>query len=325
MNALLEATGLVKEYEVRHGFWQRGGGRVRALAGVDLRLERGETLALVGESGSGKTTLGRCLLLLLEPTAGSVRFRGENLMTLPREEMRRRRRYLQMIFQDSLASLDPRMRVGESVAEPLDAHDIGTRPSRRRRVQELLELVGLPGESAARFPHEFSGGQRQRIGIARALAAEPELVVADEPVSALDVSVRGQVLDVLAELRARLGLALLLISHDLGVVERLADRVAVLYLGRIAEQGPAGAVFRAPQHPYTVSLLSAIPRPIPGAGRRRIVLAGEMPSPADPPSGCLFHPRCPIARDRCRTDSPPLVEVGPGHLAACHYAGELVL
>ncbi len=310
---------------MRRGFWQRDGGRVRALDGVDLALERAETLAVVGESGSGKTTLGRCLLRLIEPTAGEVSFQGEDWLALPREELRRRRRHIQMVFQDPYTSLDPRMRAGESIAEPLVAHQLGDRAARRRRVEELVALVGLPVDTPSRYPHEFSGGQRQRIGIARALASGPELVVADEPMSALDVSVRTQILGLLADLRARFGLALLLVSHDLAVVERLADRVAVMYLGRIVESTATPALFASPRHPYTVSLISAIPRLEPTATRRRIVLAGEMPSPADPPPGCPFHPRCPIARPRCSTEVPPLREVSTGHLAACHYPGELSL
>jgi oligopeptide transport system ATP-binding protein len=325
VSALLEARALVKEYPIQRGFWRRETGRLRALDGVDLTVRAGESLALVGESGSGKTTLGRCLLRLIEPTAGSVRFRDRDLLALPREALRRERRYLQMIFQDAFGALDPRMRAGDSIAEPLEAHAIGGREERRERVRELLELVGLPADAARRYPHEFSGGQRQRVGIARALATEPALVVADEPVSSLDVSIRAQVLDLLADLQARLGLALLLISHDLAVVRQLAARVAVLYLGRVVESGPAKAIFSAPQHPYTVSLLSAVPRPEPGAARRRIVLAGELPSPSDPPPGCPFHPRCPIARSRCKDDVPPLAETSPGHLVACHYPGELQL
>jgi oligopeptide/dipeptide ABC transporter ATP-binding protein len=322
---LLSARGLTKEYAVRRGFWQRDAGRVRAVDGVDLAVERAETLALVGESGSGKTTLGRCLLRLIEPTAGEVSFRGEDWLALPREELRRRRRHIQMVFQDPHSSLDPRMRAGESIAEPLVAHGLGDRAARRRRVEELVALVGLPADTPWRYPHEFSGGQRQRIGIARAIATEPELVVADEPLSALDVTLRAQILALLGDLRKRLGLAMLLVSHDLAVVERLADRVAVMYLGRIVETATAPALFAAPQHPYTVSLLSAVPRPDPAVSRRRIVLAGEMPSPADPPPGCPFHPRCPIARPRCSTDVPPLRAVSTGHLAACHYPGELSL
>jgi oligopeptide/dipeptide ABC transporter ATP-binding protein len=325
VSALLEARGLTKDYPVQAGFWRREVGSLRVLDGVDLAVEAGRTVALVGESGSGKTTLARCLLRLIEPTAGSVRFRDRDLLSLPREALRRERRHLQMVFQDPYGSLDPRMSAGEAIAEPLAAHGLGGELERRARVGELLGLVGLPADSAGRYPHEFSGGQRQRIGIARALATQPDVVVADEPVSALDVSVRAQVLNLLAELQGRFGLALLVISHDLGVVEQLADRVVVLYLGRVVEAASAAGLFAAPQHPYTASLLSAVPRPVPKSGRRRIVLGGDLPSAADPVSGCPFHPRCPIVRERCRTEVPPLLEVSPGHSASCHYPGELVL
>lgn len=325
MSALLEARGVVKDYPIQRGFWRREAGRLRAVDGVDLKVAAGETVALVGESGSGKTTLGRCLLRLIEPSAGSVRFRDRDLLALAPEALRRERRHLQMIFQDPFGSLDPRMRAGDAIAEPLEAHDIGGAGERRERVRVLLELVGLPPDAARRYPHEFSGGQRQRIGIARAIATEPALVVADEPVSSLDVPIRKQVLDLLAGLQVRFGLGFLFISHDLAVVRQLADRVVVLYLGRVVESGPAEGVFRTPRHPYTVSLLSAVPRPEPRGSRRRIVLAGELPSPADPPPGCPFHPRCPIARSRCKDEDPPLAEVSPGHLAACHYPGELQL
>jgi oligopeptide/dipeptide ABC transporter ATP-binding protein len=325
MSALLEARGLVKDYPVQSGFWRRDSGWVRALDRVDLTVEAGRSVALVGESGSGKTTLARCLLRLIEPTAGSVRFRGRDLLALPREALRRERRHLQMVFQDPFGSLDPRMSVGESIAEPLVAHRLGSASERRGRVGELLGLVGLPADSAARYPHEFSGGQRQRIGIARALATQPDVVVADEPVSALDVSVRAQVLNLLGALQARFGLALMLISHDLAVVEQLADEVVVLYLGRVVESAPASDLFARPRHPYTVSLLSAVPRPVPKSGRRRIVLGGDLPAAGEAVGGCPFHPRCPIVQERCRTEAPALAEVSPGHQVSCHYPGELVL
>jgi oligopeptide/dipeptide ABC transporter ATP-binding protein len=325
VSALLEARGLTKDYAVQSGFWRRDTGWLRALDGVDLAVEAGRSVALVGESGSGKTTLARCLLRLVEPTAGSIRFRDRDLLALPREALRRERRHLQMVFQDPFGSLDPRMSVGESIAEPLVAHGLGAAAERRARVDELLGLVGLPADSAQRYPHEFSGGQRQRIGIARALATQPDVVVADEPVSALDVSVRAQVLNLLAELQARFGLALMLISHDLAVVEQLADEVVVLYLGRVVESAPAAALFANPQHPYTVSLLSAVPRPVPKSGRRRIVLGGDLPSAGEAVGGCPFHPRCPIVRERCRTEVPALAEVSPGQRVSCHYPGELGL
>jgi len=311
---LAEAIQLSHEFAVRRGLLQRTEGVVRAVDRVDLTIRRGECLALVGESGSGKTTLGRCLIRLLEPTSGRIVFAGEDLLALRPRPLRALRRRFQMVFQDPYGSLDPRQRVGSILDEPLALHT-GLGPGERaERVKELLTSVGLGAELAERWPHELSGGQRQRVGIARALAAGPDLLVADEPASALDVSLRGQILDLLAGLRARLGLALLFISHDLGAVEQLADRVAVLYLGRIVEEAAREDLFRRPQHPYTVSLLSAVP----GRGRQRLVLQGEAPSPLAPPAGCPFHPRCPVARARCAEETPPL-ESG----VACFYPGEL--
>jgi oligopeptide/dipeptide ABC transporter ATP-binding protein len=329
VSALLEVAGLRKEYPVRRGLLQRRRGAVCAVDGVDLRVARGECLALVGESGSGKTTLGRCVLRLVEPTAGRVVFGGEDLLALPAGALRARRRRFQMVFQDPYGSLDPRQRVESIVAEPLAVHtDLG-RAGRRERARELLAMVGLGAELARRFPHELSGGQRQRVAVARALAPEPELLVADEPVSSLDVSVRGQVLSLLAGLRERLGLAMLLISHDMAAVERLADRTAVMYLGRVVETAPTRELMARPLHPYTVSLLSAVPVADPRRRRRRIVLAGEPPSPVAPPPGCPFHPRCPVARPRCAAERPPLAPA-PGEAAgeweravACFYPGEL--
>ncbi len=335
MSALLAVEGLRKDYPVRRGFFQRKLGTVQALAGVDLGVEAGECLALVGESGSGKTTLGRCALRLVEPTAGRITFDGEDLLALAGDELRKRRRRFQMIFQDPFDSLDPRQRVGSIVEEPLEIHSGLGRAERASRARELLGLVGLAPELAGRYPHELSGGQRQRVGIARALAPEPDLLVADEPVSSLDVSVRGQILDLLAGLRERLGLSMLLISHDMTAVERLADRVAVMYLGRIVELAPRAELFRRPLHPYTASLLSAVPVADPGRRRERIVLAGDPPSAVDPPSGCPFHPRCPVARPRCAEERPELAVVPapspapvpgdppPNRLAACFYPGEL--
>jgi oligopeptide/dipeptide ABC transporter ATP-binding protein len=321
---LLEIEGLHKDFPVRRGLLGRTLGTVRAVDGVDLSVRRGECLALVGESGSGKTTVARCALRLVEPTAGSVRFDGEDLLALGPQELRQRRRRFQMVFQDPYGSLNPRQRIGSVVGEPLEVHESGLgRAERAERVRELLGTVGLPPEMTTRWPHELSGCQRQRVGIARALAAGPELLVADEPVTALDVSIRGQILSLLEDLRKRLGLALLLIAHDMAAVERLADRVAVMYLGRIVEVAPRNALFSQPLHPYTVSLLSAVPRPEPGRRRSRIVLGGEPPSPLAPPPGCPFHPRCPIARPRCSEETPPLAAVEPGQFAACFYAGEL--
>jgi peptide/nickel transport system ATP-binding protein/oligopeptide transport system ATP-binding protein len=321
MTSLIAAEGLVKHFALRPGLLGSRRGRVRALEGVDLAVEPGECLAVVGESGSGKSTLARLLVRLLEPTAGRVLFRGQDLATLGGEPLRRLRRRFQIVFQDPYGSLNPRMRIGRALAEPLAAHGLAPRGERSDRVAELLERVGLPRDAARRFPHEFSGGQRQRIAIARALATGPELIVADEPVSALDVSVRAQIVNLLAELQAGLGLGLIFIAHDLAVVEQIADRVAVLYLGRVVEQAERHRLFAAPQHPYTAGLLAAVPVPEPGR-RRRAVVGGEPPSPVEPPSGCPFHPRCPIARPRCAGERPALVEVLPGHLAACHFPGE---
>ena len=319
MSALLAVEGLRKEYPARRG-------AVQAVAGVDFTLARGECLALIGESGCGKTTLGRCVTRLVEPTAGSVRFDGEDLLALKGGELRRRRKRFQMVFQDPFGSLDPRQRVGSIVAEPLEVHSRLDRAGRTARAAGLLASVGLAPELSRRFPHELSGGQRQRVGIARALAPEPDLLVADEPVSSLDVSVRAQILGLLAGLRERLGLAMLLISHDMAAVERLADRVAVMYLGRIVELAPRAELLRRPLHPYTVSLLSAVPVPDPGRRRSRIVLPGEPPSPLAPPPGCPFHPRCPSARPRCAAERPPLAPIDGDdldHQAACFYPGEL--
>ena len=323
MTPLVEIEGLRKHYPVRRGILQRSIGSVRAVDGVDLSLEEGECFALVGESGSGKTTLGRCLMRLIEPTAGRIVFQGEDLLALSGAELRRRRRDFQMVFQDPYGSLNPRMRVGRIVSEPLEVHGTVPREKRKDRVRELLSLVGVPDEAATRFPHEFSGGQRRRIGIARALAPEPTFLVADEPVSALDVSVRAQIINLLLDLQRRLGLTLLFIAHDLAVVEQMADRVGVMYLGRLVEVGPTEQIFANPQHPYTVSLLSAVPIPDPIRSHERILLPGEPPSAVDPPSGCPFHPRCPIAEPRCATDEPHLSPAGDGHEVACHYPGKL--
>jgi peptide/nickel transport system ATP-binding protein len=300
---------------------QRVVGQVRALDGVDLEVRRGETFALVGESGSGKTTLGRCLVRLLDPDAGQILFDGEDLLGLSGRRLRRRRRRFQMVFQDPWGSLDPRMRVGAIVEEPLAVHGLAD-GRRAERVAELLASVGLGEDAARRFPHQFSGGQRQRIGIARALATEPDLLVADEPVSALDVSVQAQIVNLLVRLQQDLGLTLIFIAHDLAVVEQIADRVAVMYLGRIVESGPRETLFAHPRHPYTMSLLAAVPVPEVGRPRRRIVLPGELPSPVEPPPGCPFHPRCPVARPHCAVDTPPLSAAGGGGSVACFHPGE---
>jgi oligopeptide/dipeptide ABC transporter ATP-binding protein len=321
---LLEAIGLTKHYAVGGGFGGRAG-VVRAVDGVSFRLHRGETLALVGESGCGKSTTARLVLRLIEPTDGQVIFEDREITGLEGAALRRLRRRMQIVFQDPFASLNPRMSVGAILEEPLLVHGIGNRAARRARVAELLSLVGLAPYHAARYPHEFSGGQRQRIGIARALAVEPALVVCDEPVSALDVSIQAQVVNLLKDLQARLGLSYLFIAHDLAVVKHMADRVAVMYLGRIVETAPTEALFAAPGHPYTRTLLAAIPRPDPrhrqaageGAG------TGDLPSPLDPPPGCHFHTRCAFAVAHCREVAPELAPVAPGHMVACHRAAEL--
>jgi oligopeptide/dipeptide ABC transporter ATP-binding protein len=315
---LVEVQDLRKFYPLRGGLFASTRAPVRAVDGVSLAIFPGETLGLVGESGCGKSTLGRAMLRLVEPTSGDVRFAGRSLLTLAARELRGLRREMQIIFQDPYGSLNPRMRVASIIGEGLAIHRLGTRAERQQRVAELLDLVGLPADAARRYPHEFSGGQRQRIGIARALAVGPRFVVADEAVSALDVSIQAQILNLLQDLRQRLGLTMLFIAHDLRVIEHLSDRVAVMYLGKIVELASRDEIYRNARHPYTRALLSAVPVPDPRQRNERMVLAGDVPSPVRPPSGCAFHPRCPHAEDICRTVAPPLETGRGGHAVACH-------
>ena len=321
--ALLEVEHLVKHFPVGGGVFSRPAGVVRAIDGVSFTLNRGETLGLVGESGCGKTTTGRCILQLERPTSGRILFDGVDLAAIDQAALRAVRRRVQVIFQDPYSSLNPRMTVGQILAEPIKVHGIiRSRSGRDARVRELLEQVGLAAQHARRYPHQLSGGQRQRVGIARALAMEPALIICDEPVSALDVSIQAQIINLLEDLQRRLGLTYLFIAHDLSVVRHISDRVAVMYLGRIVELADRAALYEDPLHPYTRALLSAVPIPDPRleATRERTVLRGEVPSPLNPPSGCVFHPRCPIAVDRCTAEIPPLREIKPGHWAACHLA-----
>jgi oligopeptide/dipeptide ABC transporter ATP-binding protein len=312
---LLAVESLIKHFPVK------GGGRIHAVNGVSFRQARRETIGIVGESGCGKSTLARAILRLVEPTGGRVLLEGEDLGALSARALRARRRDMQIVFQDPYASLDPRVRIDAAIEEPLIVHRLGRRAERRGRVAALLEMVGLSTDAARRYPHEFSGGQRQRIGIARAIAVDPKLLILDEPVSALDVSIRSQILNLLVELRERLALSYLFISHDLAVIRHISDRVAVMYLGRIVELGPADLIYEQAAHPYTQALLSAIPEPDPERRRARLVLKGDVPNPEQPPSGCPFHPRCPKAFERCRTEPPEERDLGTPdqpHLVRCH-------
>jgi len=317
---LLEVTDLTKYFPVRAGLFSRHVADVKAVDGVSFTVRNGETLGLVGESGSGKTTIGRLVLRLLAPTSGNIRFAGRDLGALSRREMRGMRREMQIIFQDPYGSLNPRMTIGEIVGEPLKIHGIARGKALTERTIELLRLVGLQASHMNRYPSEFSGGQRQRVGIARALAVEPRFIVCDEPVSALDVSIQAQVLNLLDDLRHRLGLTYLFIAHDLSVVRHTSTRVAVMYLGKIVEIAGRAALYERPLHPYTQALLAAIPIPDPmaNAGRKRVLLSGDVPSPIDPPSGCRFHTRCPFAFDRCSIEEPAFKDRGDGHFVACH-------
>ncbi|MDQ7784241.1 MAG: dipeptide ABC transporter ATP-binding protein [Desulfomonilaceae bacterium] len=315
---LVRLDGLVKYFPVQKGFLRREDAQIHAVDGVDLRIFRNETLGLVGESGCGKSTLARLILRLEEPTSGSVHFEGADVAALNSRRMKQVRRKMQVIFQDPYSSLNPRRTVGSIIMEPLVIHRIGTRRQRIEKVAALMQEVGLRPEYSDRYPHEFSGGQRQRVGIARALALNPSLIIADEPVSALDVSIRSQVLNLLEDLQERYGLTYLFVSHDLSVVEHIADRVAVMYLGKIVEIGSRNDIYNNTLHPYTEALLSAVPVPDPAAERNRIILEGDVPSPMSPPPGCRFHPRCWLRIPICREIVPPLHDVGGGHAAACH-------
>jgi oligopeptide/dipeptide ABC transporter ATP-binding protein len=320
MTELLRVDSLVKHFPIRRGLFGRTSGHVHAVDGVSFHVEAGETLALVGESGCGKSTTGRLVLRLLTPTSGSVHFEGRDLATVSDDEMRKLRGALTVIFQDPFASLNPRMTVGQTLDEPLALHGLAE-GRRRERVAEILALVGLAPEHARRYPHEFSGGQRQRVGIARALAVEPRLIVCDEPVSALDVSIQAQVVNLLRDLSSRFALSYIFIAHDLAVVKFIATRVAVMYLGRIVEYADKEALFASPRHPYTHALLAAIPVPDPARRRSRVILEGDVPNPAAPPSGGRFRTRCPHARPRCAEETPPLA--GDGHAVACHFWREI--
>lgn len=321
-DTLLEVRNLKKYFPIKGGFLRRTIAEVRAVDDVSFTVKRGETLGLVGESGCGKTTTGRTVLRLERATAGEVIFEGQDVMRASGRTMKALRRDMQIIFQDPYASLDPRITIGESVAEGLVIHGIGTPAERRERVREVLAKVGLSASHMSRFPHEFSGGQRQRIGIARALIMEPKLIVCDEPVSALDVSIQSQVLNLLRSLQREFGLTYLFIAHNLAVVEHISDRVGVMYLGKMVELTTGEELFREPLHPYTKALISAIPNPNPFAKRERIVLQGDVPSPINPPSGCHFHPRCWIARSICKEQEPVFEEKRKGHWVACHFAGQ---
>ncbi|MEX1248152.1 MAG: dipeptide ABC transporter ATP-binding protein [Anaerolineales bacterium] len=322
---LVEVQNLVKYFPVYEGVLRRHVADVKAVDGVTFTIRQGETLSLVGESGCGKTTVSQTMLRLVEPTSGAVHFRGKNIFEATGKELKKLRRKIQIVFQDPYASLDPRLPVGAAIGEGLAIHRIGNSKERFEKVLRVMQLVGLEDYHATRYPHEFSGGQRQRIGIARALVLDPEFLILDEPVSALDVSIQAQVLNILKDLQDRLGLTYMFVAHNLAVVEHISDRVAVMYLGKIAELATRDDLFNKPLHPYTQALMSAIPIPDPNRTRNRTILTGDVPSPLNPPSGCRFHPRCPIARlAHCSVEEPQLRELRPDHWVACHYAGDFL-
>lgn len=316
---VLEVKNLKKWFPIDDKLFGKPTSFVKAVDDVSFNVNKNEVLGLVGESGCGKTTIGRSILRLTEPTSGSIIFNGENLLEMKKEELRKKRSKMQMVFQDPYSSLSPRMKIGKIIAEPMEIHNIGTKENRKKRVEELLEIVGLEKSHAYRYPHEFSGGQRQRIGIARVLAADPEFIICDEPVSALDVSIQSQILNLLVDLREQFGLTMIFISHDLSVVEHLCDRIIVMYLGKVMEISKKEDLYKRPLHPYTYALLSAIPVPDPKAKKERIILEGDTPSPVNPPKGCRFHTRCVRAQDICCEKEPPLIEVEEAHSVACHF------
>jgi len=318
-NKLLEIKNVKKYFPVRAGVFSRSAAAVKAVDGVSFEIKESETFGLVGESGCGKSTLGRAILRLIEPTAGEIRFKDRDLVAMGSDELRHMRKEMQIIFQDPYSSLNPRMTVGSTIGEALTIHHLARGKDKKERVLKLLDEVGVHADSFNRYPHEFSGGQRQRIGIARALACQPSFIVCDEPVSALDVSIQAQILNLFLDLQARYKIAYLFISHDLRVVEHIADRVAVMYLGKIVELAKAPDLYRNPLHPYTRILLSSVPLPDPKLKKKRTIITGDVPSPINPPAGCPFNPRCKYARDNCRSTGPELKEYGPGHLASCHY------
>ncbi len=320
---LLEVKNLKKHFPIKGGILGRTVARVHAVDDVSFTMRHGQTLGLVGESGCGKSTLGRTILRLYEPTAGSVNFDGVDLLSLSPRELRAKRRDMQIVFQDPFSSLNPRMSIGDILAEPFVIHRMGTKQEIATHIAKLLDTVGLPSEAAQRYPHEFSGGQRQRIGIARAIALNPKLIVADEPVSALDVSIQSQILNLLVDLRKKMGLSYLFVAHDLAVIEHISDVVAVMYLGKIVEYTDGDQLYAKPTHPYTRALISAIPVPELDRKKERQILKGDVPSPINPPSGCYFHPRCPMATDKCKVEAPALRDIGTPknpHLVSCHYA-----